>query len=57
MCGPLHAHIEATTAVRVGCMGAEDKMAGEVKRKSGLKKARFKASSLAALLAKVKARL
>ena len=29
MCGPLHAHIEATTAVRVGCMGAEDKMAGD----------------------------
>ena len=29
MCGPLHAHIEPTTAVRVGCMGAEDKMAGD----------------------------
>ena len=30
MRGPLHALIEATTAVRVGCMGAEDKMAGDI---------------------------
>ena len=29
MSTPLNAHIEATTAVRVGCMGAEDKLSGD----------------------------